>query len=197
MAVKTLEPKPRTGRPPMTTKQEDQVIVKMSLKDRFDTATSISRVFFEQTGKPISRKTVSHRLNKEKLVARIPCHKPFVSKKNQKVRLDLATKHIMWTEKQWNMFHLFGSNGKRFVRRRNGERISLQRVKKTVKFGEGSVMVWGMISSAGIGHIVYFHGNINASVYKELLHQHALPHLHEGTVETPIFMQDNMPCHKA
>ena len=25
----------------------------------------------------------------------------------------------------------------------------------------------------------------------------ALPHLRKGTVETPIFMQDNAPCHKA
>ena len=54
-----------------------------------------------------------------------------------------------------------------------------------------------MISSAGVGPIVCFHCDINASVYKELLHQHALPHLSRGTVETPIFMQDNVPCHKA
>ena len=68
-AVKTLEPKLRTGRPLMTTKWEDQMIVKMSLKDHFDTATSISHAFCEQTGKPIARKTVSQRLDKEKLVA--------------------------------------------------------------------------------------------------------------------------------
>ena len=55
----------------------------------------------------------------------------------------------------------------------------------------GSIMVSGMISSAEVGPIVHFHSNINASVYKELLHQRALPHLCKGTVETPIFMQDN------
>ena len=54
-----------------------------------------------------------------------------------------------------------------------------------------------MISSAGVEPIVYFHGNINVSVYKELLGQLALPHLCKGTVETPLFMQDNVPCHKA
>ena len=64
---KTFEPKPRTGRPPLTTKREDRMIVKMSFKDRFDTATSTSLVFCEQTGKLISRKTVSRRLNKENL----------------------------------------------------------------------------------------------------------------------------------
>ena len=57
-------------------------------------------------------------------------------------------------------------------------------------------MVWGMISSVGVGPIVCFHGNINACVYKELLCQHAFSHLHTGTVETLIFMQDNLPCHK-
>ena len=49
-ADKTLEPKLRTGRPPMTTKREDQMIVKMSLKDRFDTAMFISHAICEQTG---------------------------------------------------------------------------------------------------------------------------------------------------
>ena len=48
-ADKTLKPKPRTGRPHMTTKREDWMIVKMSLKDRFDTAMSISHAFCEQT----------------------------------------------------------------------------------------------------------------------------------------------------
>ena len=203
--AKTFEPKPRIGRLPMTIKWEDQMIVKMSLKDRFNTATFISCAFCEQTGKPIFRKTVSCRLNKEKVVAQIPCHKPLISKKNQKVCLDFTTEHILWTEKQWNIVHFsdkskfnfLGSDGKRFVRRENKECLSPQYVKKTMKFGGWSVMVWGMISSVGVGPIVHFHGNINASVYKELLRQHALPHLHKGTVETPIFMQDNMPCHKA
>ena len=68
----------------MTTKREDQMIVKMSLKDRFHTATSISRGFCKQTGKPISRKTVSRRLNKGKLMSRIPSCKTFDFKEKSK-----------------------------------------------------------------------------------------------------------------
>ena len=52
-------------------------------------------------------------------------------------------------------------------------------------------MVWGMIFSRGVGSIVRFYGNINASVHKDFLCRHSLPHLRKGTVETPIFMQDN------
>ena len=93
-------------------------------------------------------------------------------------------------------FNLFGSDGKKFVRCKNGEHLSPQCIKKT-DIWRGKRNGVGMISSVGVGPIVCFHGNINASVYKELLCQHALSHLCKRTVETPVFMQDNMHCHKA
>ena len=49
----------------------------------------------------------------------------------------------------------------------------------------------------GVGPIVCFYGNINATIYKEFLRQHGLPHSRKGTFETQIFTQDNAPCHKA
>ena len=59
-------------------------------------------------------------------MARIPRRKPLISKKNQKVRLDFATDNVVWIEEQWNIVHfcgeskfnLFGSDGKKFVRRK-------------------------------------------------------------------------------
>ena len=66
----------------MTTEWEDRMIAKISLKDRLNTVMSISCAFCVQTGMPISGKTVSRQLNKEKLVAQIPCHKPLISKQN-------------------------------------------------------------------------------------------------------------------
>ena len=139
----------------MTTKRKDRMVVKMSLKDHFDTATSISCSLCEQTGKPISRKTVSRRLNKEKLVARIPCRRPLISKKNQKVRFDFATEHIVWKGEQCNMipfsdeskFNLFGSDGKKFVRHKNGEHLSPQCIEKAVKFGGGSIILFTNLSA--------------------------------------------------
>ena len=122
----------------MTTKREDRMIVILPLKDGFDIATSVSRAFCEQTGKPISRKTVSRRLNKEKLVARIPCRKPLISKKIQRFVL-ISPSIISCGQEQSDIVHfndeckfnLFGSDGKRFERRKNGERLSPQCLKKT------------------------------------------------------------------
>ena len=87
-------------------------------------------------------------------------------------------------------FNLFGSDDKRFARRKNGKRLSLQCIKKTVKFEGRSIIVWGMISSAGVRPIVRFHSNINARVFRELLRQHAFSHLRKGTVENLIFIQE-------
>ena len=130
----------------MITKQEGRMIVRMTLKDCFETAAFISCAFCKQAGKPTSRRTLSRWFNKEKLVARIPFRKPLIPKKNQTVRPDFATEHILWTEEEWNMVHfseeskfnLFGSNGKGLVRGKNGERLSPQLVKKNVKFGVGA-----------------------------------------------------------
>lgn len=201
----SLEAKPKTGRPPKTSSREDRKIVSMSKKDRFATAASISREFSEETGNTISRKTVSRRLRSVGLHARVPASKPLISKKNQKARIDFATEHVIWTDAQWDAVHfsdeskfnVFGSDGNCYVRRRTGERLSLRCVKKTVKFGGGGVMVWGMISSTGVGPIIRLNGNMNAEVYKQLLQQHVVPNLRFSACQPAIFMQDNAPCHKA
>ena len=71
-------------------------------------------------------------------MAQIPCRKPLISKKNQKVSLDFATEHIVWTEEQCNMVHfsdeskfnLCGSDGMGFVRRKNGNAYLLNGLRK-------------------------------------------------------------------
>ena len=52
------------------TKREDRAMVKLVKKDRFKTAAAVSREMSIQQGKPLSRKTVSHRLVEQQLLAR-------------------------------------------------------------------------------------------------------------------------------
>ena len=92
----------------------------------------------KQESQSLEKKTVSRRINKEKIVARIPFRKPLFSKKIQKVHLDFATEHILLPERQWNTIlfsdeskFLFGSDGKWFVRRKNGESLYPQCIMKT------------------------------------------------------------------
>lgn len=58
-------------------------------------------------------------------------------------------------------------------------------------------MVWGMISSEGVGPLVRIYGRVNAETYKQLLQQHVIESLRLSPNQPSIFMQDNAPCHKA
>ena len=47
------------------------------------------------------------------------------------------------------------------MRRRIGEDLLLEYIQQTVKFGGGSVMVWGCISCEGTGAITKVEGRMN------------------------------------
>ena len=103
----------------------------------------------------------------------------------------------MCTSVDESKFNLFGSDGKHYVRRQTGERLNPKCVKKSVKFGGGRVMVWGMFSAAGVGPLVKLHGRVNANVYVNLPRQCAIPSLQLSPNQPTIFMQDNAPCRTA
>ena len=135
----------------------------------------------------------------------MPAKKPLISKKNQKARHGFANEHVVWTGDKWSRVHfsdeskynVFGSDGQRYVRRRTGERLPVRCVQKTVKFGGGSVMVWGIMSASGCGPLVRLQGTVNAEVYKQLLRQYAIPHFQSASLKPSIAMHDNAPCHTA
>lgn len=172
---------------------------------RFHTAAGIARQFSTEQGKDLSRHTVSRRFRASGLKAHSAVTKPLISRKNQKARLRFAEEHVVWTEENWSKVHfsdeskfnLFGSNGKHYVRRQTGERLNPKCVKKSVKGGGGSVMVWGMFSAAGVGPLKQLHGRVNANVYLNLLKQHMVPSLRSSPIQPAVFMQDNAPCHTA
>ena len=85
--------------------------------------------------------------------------KPYISKKNKMSQMKFATEYITWTEEQWDCvpfsdeskFDLFGCDWRRFIQHRPKKQYSPQCTKSSIKFGGGSVMVFGMISVAGTG----------------------------------------------
>ena len=91
--------------------------------------------------------------------------------------LKFAPEHVIWTEEQWDCVHfndkskfnLFGCDGRRFVWYSPKEQYLPQCTKSSIKFGGGSVMVFGMISAASSGPLVRLHGKINTTVYIEIL----------------------------
>lgn len=121
-------------------------------------------------------------------------------------RLEWAKNHAGWSLQQWrtvifsdeSKFNLFGSDGIQYVRRKSGERLSDQCLKKTVKHPAGQ-MIWGCFSYHGIGEMAFIKGTVNAEVYKKILKDHLFPsiEMHFLSAESVIFQDDSAPCHRA
>ncbi|GFU37095.1 transposable element Tc1 transposase [Trichonephila clavipes] len=96
-----------------------------------------------------------------------PEKKPFISKRNQKVRLEFAKEHenkdfsywkqILFTDE--SKFNIFGSDGKPYVWRKSNEELHRQNMNPTVTHGGGSVMDWGLFSAAGPRTLYFIQDN--------------------------------------
>ena len=190
----------KTGRPRKTSAREDRIMQRMSFKS----CTEIKRVMNSTSCVNVSRQTVSRRLQEIGLFNQTPRKKPLVSSKNKK-RLEFANSYVIWTYENWakvffsdeSKFNLFGNDGKSSVKRRIGEKLSAKCTKKTVKFGGGSVMVFGMFSSQGTTLLVRLQTRVNAQIYKNIVQDHVVPIIQNSGFDRATFMQDNAPCHKA
>lgn len=55
------------------------------------------------------------------------------------------------------------------VWRQPKKELDVRNLKSTVKYGRGSVMVWGSISGCGVGNLVFIEGILNADGYLSIL----------------------------
>lgn len=83
------------------------------------------------------------------------------------------------------------------VVRKKDEAFHPDCLKRTVKF-PASVMVWGCMSSKGVGRLCFIDGIMNAPKYQDVLENELIPSIRElhpdGHV---IFQQDGASCHTA
>ena len=127
-------------------------------------------------------------------------------KKNVKARLKWCKEHKEWND-EWkkvvfsdeSRFCLFHNDGRRKVWRKIGERHRRDCLKPTVKFGGGSVMVWGCFSWWGVGPLVVVDGTLNQDGYVDILNKQLEPYLKQLDEQHPgmLFQDDNAPCHTA
>lgn len=132
--------------------------------------------------------------------------KPLLSGKQMKNRMVWARAHQKWSLEQWSTviwsdesrFEVSVGDSRSRVIRTKSEAYRTDCLRTTVKF-PASVMIWGSMSSSGVGRLYFADGIINAKKYIEILEQQLLPtieHL-ESDGKRRIFQQDGAPCHTA
>ncbi len=131
--------------------------------------------------------------------------KPLLNNRQRQKRLVWAKDKKDWTAAEWSkvMFSgeskfciSFGNQGPRVWKKR-GEARNPRCLRSSVKFPQ-SVMVWGAMSSAGVGPLCFLRSKVNTAVYQEVLEHFMLPAADQlyGDADF-IFQQDLAPAHSA
>lgn len=193
---------PGRGRNRATTKREDTLIVRQ-IKIKPDTSSSEIK---EQLNLNVSTKTIRRRLRENNFQSRVSIRKPMISAKNKKKRLEFAKNHIdkpisFWKNVIWSdesKFELVGKKKRRKIWRKTGEALLDKHTTKTVKFGGGSIMVWGCFSWHSIGNLHKIDGIMDARHYIRILEKNLEESATKMNIgDQYIFMQDNDPKHTA
>ncbi len=100
--------------------------------------------------------------------------------------------HVLWSDE--TKINLFGSDGVKRVWRQPGEVYKDKDVLPTVKYGGGSVMVWGCMSAASTGELQFIEGTMDANMYCDILKQSMIPSL-QRLGSRAVFQHDNDPKH--
>lgn len=197
---------PRSGRPKKLNKRAERSLASTIKKNRFVSAKTLACKIENDLGVKISPKTVIRSLKRQGIVSRVPRKVPCISDKNCKLRLNYAKTYIDMPDSFWNKV-LWTDESKFNVKRSDG-RIRVWRSSKnclengttvrTFKHGNGSVMVWGCMSAAGVGKLVFIEGNMDKHYYKRIIKENVEQSARNlGIGDDFVFLQDNDPKHKA
>jgi Transposase len=144
---------------------------------RAENAVQVTKSLTNIINQPLSPSTVHLHLKKAGMKAVVKTKRPLLSAKHHKACLDFAHAHKDWTLDDWKRvvwsdktkINRLGSDGCKWVWKKAGERLSDRLVEGTVKFGEGSIMIWGCITWKGVGYATKIDGWMDSQLYLQIL----------------------------
>lgn len=192
---------PRSGRPrklsPRDLRRAERALANEDARD----GSEVHKLLFPN----VSARTVRRNLSEVGLKGRVRRKKPLLTQTHKEKRAAWSKEYESWEVKDWkrvwftdeSKFNLHGSDGRQYCRRRPGEELLDQNVKKTVKHGGGSIMVWGCITPNGPGRLHRIHGKMNAIMYCNIIEESLLGTLKDQSLKPSdvIIQQDNDPKH--
>lgn len=157
----------------------------------------------DNLGLSISPSTIKRRMNEAGLKGCPACKKPFISDRNRMKRLAWAKEHVSWSTDDWSRVlysdespFVLRWKGRVMVWRRPNERYHPDCLQGTVKHDK-KIMVWGCMSSKGVGDFIRIRGILVKEKYRQILIRHAVPSGKKLLGKGFIFQQDNDPKHTA
>lgn len=147
-------------------------------------------------------------LKRSNLKSFVKAKKPLLAVRHRRQRLEFARKYQHWTSEDWRRvvfsdetkINRFGSDGRKWCWKKSSTKIlQPNHVFSTVKYGGGSLMVWGCMTAKGVGYLVKIEGTMNSELYCKILEEDLLNSLEWYDLDRQgiIFQHDNDPKHTA
>ncbi len=182
----------RCGRKKCTSNRDNRTLERIVKQNPLKNVGEIHKEW-TAAGVSASRTTMHRRMQDMGFSCRIPCIKPLLNNRQRQKRLAWAKDKKDWTAAEWSkvMFSdeskfciSFGNQGPRVWRKR-GEAQNPRCLRSSVKFPQ-SVMVWGAMSSAGVGPLCFLRSKV-------LIFQQDLAPAHSAKATSTWFKDHGIP----
>uniref|UniRef100_A0AAR2K1L6 Paired domain-containing protein n=1 Tax=Pygocentrus nattereri TaxID=42514 RepID=A0AAR2K1L6_PYGNA len=184
---------PRSGRPPKISPRVQRRLIQEVTKDPTTTSKEL-QASVASVKVSVHASTIRKRLGKNGLHGRVPRRKPLLSKKNIKARLNFSKTHLDDPQHFWE--NILWTYLLRIIWRKRNTAFQKKNIIPTVKYGGGSVMVWGCFAASGPGRLAVINGTMNSAVYQKILKENVRPSVRELKLKrTWVLQQDNDPKH--
>lgn len=197
--------KPKGGRPEKLTRTDKRHLVRLATSLDNATATRLAGELGESTSLTASPQTVRNALKQAGLKSAVKVKRPLLAPRHIRARLEFAKKYLSWTKIDWRRVvfsdetkvNRLGSDGRQWVWKKPGASLKSQHVQGTVKFGGGSLMLWGCMTARGVGFACRIDGGMDSALYCQILGDEFLQTLEYYGLEKDqiVFQQDNDPKH--
>ncbi|GFX58760.1 transposable element Tcb1 transposase [Trichonephila clavipes] len=194
-----------TGRPRVTTPNEDRYLAVTTKRIKRSTATDLSRQLSSATGTTVSRQTVYRCLEHIGLYARRPVRCVPLTTIHCRLRLTWSREHALWTSQQWSCvmfsdesrFSLQSDSRRNLICRAPGTRYHQENTIERHRYGDAGWFVWGGIILGSRTDLHVQSVMMTCHIYRDfILEQHV--RLFRGALGAEfLFMDDNAHPHRA
>lgn len=197
------------GRPNILSRTDRHYCVQQVTRKRVKNAVKVTKQLETDLGVNCSPETVRRALRNQGLGAIEKPDKTLLTTDHVKRRLAWCREHKDWTIDDWKRvvwtdetkINRFNSDGRQWVWIRANEDLQNYHCKLKVKHGGGNIKLWSAITYAGVGWICRINGNMDKTLYKEILSDDLHQTINFTCSELGlkrdqiIFQQDNDPKH--
>ena len=199
--------KKKPGRPKKLSKKISKAIVNDFKSNKLKYLSDGCFKVSTENNIEVSKDTISRCLKNEGLNCYKKQKKPELTENREKSRFEFSEKFLNYNYQDWrrviwsdeSSFEVANSSRTEYYWSKKCDPLNEKNIKKTKKFGGGSVMVWGCITPYGVGKLVKIDGNLNSQKYTEVLQKglfETIDH-YKLMLDKMIFMHDNAPIHSS